>query len=225
MTSERTTSLLSKEFSRWDAKELAEYLSDNGLEDYAECFISNNVDGEIAHRIDRDELKKMGVSKVGARLKILEVLGSLKRAKQQLDQEELLWEGKEVMYASCCHQMYETCFGLFPQNPSEYRLNSHHLVIKEIKVPRCGPMRCCCISGNYFIDNIDLSNVKDIDLEGSRPGCLCQIFCCEKKLEHIIVGMEGKDESKVLIQKSGEAQDVVRKIKNQIEILQRMQRS
>lgn len=224
MMSDRTVTLLETDFSSWDAKKIADYLSQNGLGDYSELFESNNVTGSIAHLIDREKLKNMGVNKVGDRLRILQLLGSLKAAKKQQKEEEILWKGKEALYASCCEAIYETCCGLFPRTPSEYSLHANHLAIKEVTVPRCGPIRCCCLSGGYFIDNIDLSNVTDIDVQGIKPGCICQVFCCVKNLENIIVKVECQKD-RVMVQHEGKGQIVSTKIKNQVEIMQRMERS
>ena len=76
----------------------------------------------------------------------------------------------------------------------------------------------------YHIDNVDLSNVTDADVKGVPPNC-CQQCCCGHTQEHIYVKANGGAETKVLKLPKEEGAAVSRKILNQVEIMQRMERN
>eukprot|EP00543_Licmophora_paradoxa_P006327 CAMPEP_0202449310 /NCGR_PEP_ID=MMETSP1360-20130828/8049_1 /ASSEMBLY_ACC=CAM_ASM_000848 /TAXON_ID=515479 /ORGANISM="Licmophora paradoxa, Strain CCMP2313" /LENGTH=219 /DNA_ID=CAMNT_0049067189 /DNA_START=20 /DNA_END=679 /DNA_ORIENTATION=- len=214
--------LSTQPFQEWDAHELAEYIRSKGLADYCETFESNNVSGAVAHRLTDSDLKDMGITKVGDRLLLMQALETVKKAQKQLDREKVIWEGTEVLYFSCYDQNCSTCCGCCPDDPSEYKLRSNQLEIKTVDPCRVGPIRCCCFS-SYQIDNVDLSGIQSADVEGVPPGCFHQI-CCGAPQEHIHVLTSGEGE-KILKLKQDEGQEVARKIKNQVEAMQRMERS
>jgi len=82
--------------NEWTAVQLSEYLRGEGLGDYAELFLNNNVTGSIAHRISEQNLKEMGVDKVGDRLSIMHALVKLKKAKKLQEREKVI-EGEKVL--------------------------------------------------------------------------------------------------------------------------------
>lgn len=207
----------------WTAQKLSEYIAAKGLGDYSEFFLEHNIDGKVAHRLDDSNLKEMGVSKVGDRLKLLEALEALKKAQQQQTREVTIWEGEEVLYFSCYQRLCSTCCGCCPEDPSQYKLQNANLEIKLVEHNRCGPC-VCCYGHKYTIDHIDLSQITDADVEGVPPTCFQQCCCCGATQEwvHIKTSSEGE---KILKLHTQEGQVAVRKIKNQVEIMQRMERS
>lgn len=76
----------------------------------------------------------------------------------------------------------------------------------------------------YHIDNVDLSSVTDADVKGVPPNC-CQQCCCGLTQEHIYVKANGGTETKVLKLQREEGATVSRKILNQVEVMQRMERN
>ena len=77
-----------------------------------------------------------------------------------------------------------------------------------------------------FINHPIHRNVRDVELEGVPPPCVQQCFCCAKSQEHVRVNLsEPKNGCELLRLKKGEGQDVSRKIKNQVEVMQVMERS
>jgi len=208
---------------KWEAADIAGYLKSKGLEDFSEFFLSNGITGQVLHRLEDNDLKEMGVTKVGDRLKIMEALETLKKAKTLQDREKVIWEGTEILYFSSGHQCFVTCCGCCPQDPSEYKLMSNNLEIKTQNPCRCGPIRCCC-GHSYDIDNVDVSGIVDADVKGVSPPCLYQICCCGAMQEHIHVETAAEGE-KILRLPKGEGQAAARKIKNQVETMQMMERS
>ena len=212
-----------RDWSNWTATQLADYLKTKGLDDYAEVFVSNNITGQVAPSLTDENLKEMGISVVGDRLRIIQALQQLKASQAQQDREKVVWQGEEVLYVSWFHQCCSTCGGCCPQDASTYTLRSNHLEIKTVHPCRLGPITCCC-GERYDIDNIDLSEVTDTDVEGVPPGCLQQVCCCGDTLEHVKIQTSSEGE-KVLILHKDVGQDVARRLKNQVETMQQMERS
>lgn len=214
--------LMDTPFESWTATQLAGHLKEKDLGDYAEMFMQNNIDGKVAHRIGDSDLKEMGITKVGDRHRVMEALGDLKKAQQQKEREKPLWEGKELLYFSCFDKACSTCCGCCPQDASTYKLTYNNLEIKSVEPMRCGPIPCCC-GHKYEIDNIDLSNIQDADLKGVPPSC-CDACCMGSTQEHIHI-QTSTEGVKILKLPKGEGAEVARKLKNQVEVMQRMERS
>jgi hypothetical protein len=68
-----------------------------------------------------------------------------------------------------------------------------------------------------------LSSIADADVKGVPPSC-CQACCCGATQEHVHIKTK-EGENKVLKLPKEEGATVSRKILNQIEVAQRMERS
>jgi SAM domain (Sterile alpha motif) len=216
--------MINKNFQEWTAHELAQYIkSKSGLEGYGEMFENQNINGKVATRLTESDFKEMGVSKIGDRHSLKAAIETLAKAKSAQDREKVIWEGTEVMYFSCWDSCCTTCCGCCPQIPATYKLMYNHLEIKQEDPCLCGPCRCCC-GHAYKIDNIDLSNVSDTDVEGVPPPCFQECCCGGQTMEHVHVRTTNEGD-KILKCPKGTGQDVARKIKNQVEAMQMMERS
>lgn len=218
----------SSHWSKWTSIELAKYLKTHGgLDDkYTELFINNNINGAIAPSLTDENLKEMGIKIVGDRIRIQQVLQQLKSSKQREEREQVIWTGKEMLFQSWFHGCCATCCGCCPQDPDLYTLRSNHLEIKTVQPCRLGPISCgCCCGASYHIDNVDLTEINDADVKGVPPGCCHQMCCCAATQEHVLITTNQSKEPKVLKLPRDVGQDVARKIKNQVEIMQRMERS
>jgi len=216
--------LLETPFDQWTADQLADYFKQKAGElggDYSEMFANERITGKIAHRLKDQDLKDMGIDSVGDRLTIMEEIEKIANIHQQKDRERVLWEGSEELYFNCWDRLFSTCCGCCPDDPDQYKLTGTHLTIKHIDPVRCGPVRCCC-GMKYHIDNVDISHITDADVRGVPPSC-CQQVCCGKTQEHIYVKADG--ETKILKLTKEEGAPVARKILNQVEIMQRMERN
>ena len=215
-----------RNWNEWGSTELANYLKGKGLADYAEIFVNNNITGEVAPNLTDENLKEMGIDSVGDRIRIRNALEGLRKSHAQTKEEEVLWTGTEVLYFSWFHAACTTCCGCCPKDPSIYSLRANHLEIKTVSPCRLGPIRCCtmCCAEKYHIDNIDLSKVSDADVKGVPPGCLQQTCCCAETQEHVTL-LTNNEGDKVLKLHKDEGQQVARRIKTQVEAMQRMERS
>mmetsp|Transcript_14454 Transcript_14454/g.21298 ORF Transcript_14454/g.21298 Transcript_14454/m.21298 type:complete len:234 (+) Transcript_14454:95-796(+) len=209
------------DYKSWTPTQLGNYISERGLAGYGEMFQYNDIDGSVAHAITEEDLDDMGVDGLADRLKLLEILGSLQRAHEQLDREKVIWEGEEQLYDSLCHRLIKTWCGCFPVDLYYYTLTKSHLTLKKTENCRCGPILCCG-AANYIVDNIDLSHVTDVDVEGTPPPiCIQLCCCCGNTLEHVIVRNKDEDDTKRLSLKKGDGVEVARKIKHQSQVMAR----
>jgi len=224
--------LCDKKFESWTSYEIAQFIqSKEDIGNYATLFQSHRIDGSVAHRITDDDLKDMGITAIGDRHRIIAALESLKQAKAQKDREKIIWTGTEVLYWSCCDQGCTTCCGACRDDPEQYTLRYNYLEIKRPDMKRCGTMKCC-FGHSYEIDSIDLSNVIDVDVDGIPPPCIQECCCGAKTQEHVRVNVRDQSSSQrgnkaiqILKCKKPDGQFIARKIKNQVEIMQMMERS
>ena len=115
-----------------------------------------------------------------------------------------------------------TCCGIFPEDPSTYKLTNNHLKIRTVAPARLGPFRLCCCH-EYKVNNIDLSQVVDVDVNGIPPPALQQCLCCAEGKE--IVDIELTNEGPIFLTlKQGEGDQVGSLIMNQVEESQQIER-
>mmetsp|Transcript_12212 Transcript_12212/g.26937 ORF Transcript_12212/g.26937 Transcript_12212/m.26937 type:complete len:225 (-) Transcript_12212:123-797(-) len=216
--------LLSTKFEEWTTEQLHDYLKSRANDlggDYSELFANQKIDGKVAHRLKDSDLKEMGVEAVGDRLRLVEEFEKISKAQQQKDREKTLWTGEEVLYVNGIQGCCQTGCGCCPDDPSQYSLSGTHLTIKSDKIRRCGPIKCC-FGHSYVTDNVDLTHVKDVDVEGKSPTC-AQACCCGKPLEMVIITAD-PDGKKTLTLDVGEGDKLSKLIMNQVELMQRMER-
>lgn len=205
----------------WDSIQVAEYLKSKDLGDYSEMFIENNVTGAVAHRLDNKSLAEIGVQKVGDRLQVMQALETLKKARKLQEREKVIWTGVENQYFSCYDENCATCCGCIPDIPSEYTIKANTLEIKTQYPNMCGPVKCC-YGHSWEIDNIDISEIRDIDLKLVAPSCFLGICCCGDPIVTVIIKT---DKETILKLEEGQGEEVQLKIKNQVEAMQILERS
>jgi hypothetical protein len=217
--------IMDVDFTEWTSGQVAEYLkTKTEIEtDLIELLQTEKVDGKVIHRLTDQDLQTMGIETVGDRHRIMAAIETLSKAKQAKDREKVLWEGQEVLYSSCLDEMCGSCCGCCPDDPETYRLLYNHLEIKAQNKKRCGPCKCC-YGHSYEIDNVDLSHVKDVDLQGIPPSCCAQFFCGAKVREHVQIKVDDHPEVTLKLYK-GDGEAVSRKIRNQVEVMQMMERN
>jgi hypothetical protein len=69
------------------------------------------------------------------------------------------------------------------------------------------------------------SNIKDVDIFGVPPPCFLQCFCGAKTQEHLQIKTTSDEHILELKLEKGTGQEVARMIKNQVEVMQRIERS
>ena len=227
----------------WDTNELASFLKNKAkLGDYSEMFVHHKISGRIAPLLTDQDLKDMGITIVGDRLRIKSLLHHMKWKKRYQSRNKVIWEDTERLYYSNAEQMCWTCCGLFPDDPSTYKLTNTHLKIKTVDPLRCGPIKCCCCY-EYHVNNVDLSKIDDVDVVGVPSPCFARVFCCAPGKEIVELKTSTEDgttgtasnSTKIndnvamigklnIILKSGQGEHVSQLIMNQIEEAQVLER-
>jgi len=215
-----TERLIQVNYQDWSPVMLGNFIAQKGFGEYRPVFIKNKVDGSIVHLLGPEELKEMGIDKIGDRLKLQQILGTLQRATIRKQRERIIWTGKEDLYNSRCSENILTCCGCNVMDPSFYSLSNTHLKLKSYDYWRCGPIILCC-GHSYGIDHIDLSYINDIDVEGEPPSCF-DCFCCGHTQE--TVHLTSRQGNKSLTMREGEGQELVKLLQTQIDVIERMER-
>jgi hypothetical protein len=209
-------------YDSWGPEQLAEYFGTVGLGDYYEPVVKHKLTGKLAPLVTDQDLKDMGIKVVGDRLRFRQVIKSFARKARIQERTKVLWKGEERLYWSWFDWCLETGCGCCPTNPSTYKLSSNHLKARVAEPGRCGPVKlCCCYS--YATNNVDLSQVSDVDVQGVPAPWAKRVFCCAYGKDVISVSF---DRDKILLMplKSGLGEKVSSLIMNQIEEAQVMER-
>eukprot|EP00536_Pseudo-nitzschia_multiseries_P003267 jgi/Psemu1/284308/fgenesh1_pg.49_\ len=225
-----TGTLSGKDVESWTSDEVASFLqSKDHIANYGAVFRSNRIDGTVAYRLTDRDLQSMGIDLIGDRHRILAALEDLKKAKEQTDRERILWVGHEELHWSWFDRAHRTWCGLCREDPEEYTLRFNYLDIQRTKTNRCCGIFTCCFGNSYHTDTIDLCNVDDVDVDGVPPPFLLECFCCAIPHEYVRINVSDHEThhpegATVLKLKKHVGQEVKRKIQNQVEIMQKMER-
>jgi hypothetical protein len=101
-------------FEEWNSKQLADYLTKAGLGEYSEMFIMHKVTGRLAPLLSDLDLKEMGITSVGDRLRVKALILALGRSVRYSTRTRTIWEATERIYFSDQEKWLWTCCGLFP---------------------------------------------------------------------------------------------------------------
>jgi len=212
-------------FMDWTPKDVAAFLKKADLGDYSECFIKHNVSGSLLHLLKDEDLKDMGIKIVGDRLRLKAFIDILGRKNRSNKRTKVWWEGTERLYLSCADKACSTCCFLCPDDPSTYKLTSNHLKVKTVNPMRCGPFKfCCSCCTEYKINNVDLSEIDDVDLIVEAAPCCCATFCCAKGRAVVAISTRSNDVGLRLILTKDVAEKASNMILQNIEECQVMER-
>ena len=64
--------------------DVAEWLRELGLEQYAPAFRDNDIDGEVLSRLTSEDLRELGVSSIGHRRRLLDAISALSTVSSDL---------------------------------------------------------------------------------------------------------------------------------------------
>ena len=207
-------------FEDWNAFQLGRYMKREGLDDYSETFQKHKVNGALAPLLQDDDLKDIGVELVGDRLRFRSIVRNLNTQARFNARTRSIWKGQEQLYYNSCHQCISTC-GLFPQDPSSYNITFSHIRIKQVDPARCGRMRlCCCYS--YSINNVDMSKINDVNVNGRSAPFIYQVCCCARGLDEVEILSDA--ERVYMTVSEGQGTKLSQLILHQVEECQNMQR-
>lgn len=215
-------------YATWDAQRLGVFFRRQGLDGTEEMLMQHKITGQLAPLLQDDDLKEMGMTIVGDRLRFKRSLKELARRERFHKRIAALWEGQERLFFSTFQRNCWTLGGLCPVDPSTYKLTTNHLKVKRVQPVRCGPIPLtCCFGARYSSNNIDLSKVDDVDVTGVPAPCMQRVFCCARGIEKVEVEsrFENKGGKVFLVLEKGQGETVANLILNQVEESQKMERS
>jgi hypothetical protein len=121
-------------------KEVREWLENEGLAQYATLFQAQNVSGAEVPYLSDENLKQLGISKVGHRIKLLNSAKNFKRTLQNWQRNETIFECQNW------HLRPRACVFF----PTKYRLTPAAIVVYNPQPSQCG----------YDMDQIDVTTVR-----------------------------------------------------------------
>lgn len=177
-------------FDTWNPEQLAQYISSKGLSDYRKRITDHKISGSLAPLLTDSDLKEMGITCIGDRLRFKLIVGNLKRKSRVIDRSRCLWEGQERVFFSDTAAAWCTCFGCCPIDPSTYKLMSNYIKVKTVKPLRLGPIRMCCCN-EYTTNNVDLTYLTNVDVIGIPASCCERVLCCAPGKDIVDIELRG----------------------------------
>ena len=173
--------LINNQFFIPQSDRLADYFANSGLGRYREVIQYHRITGKIAPLLTNADLKDTGIKIVGDRCRFGHQLKALGRKARAVQRNKLIWYGKEKLYFGGVEGCLATCGGICPDDPSTYRLTNNHLKIRLVEPTCVGPIRLCCCA-KYSVNNIALTRVDDVNMEGvPAPFLLPCLYCANGK--------------------------------------------
>jgi hypothetical protein len=103
-----------KELTSQTAEEIGVWLEEKSFGQYKEAFLKHNVTGAVVPHLERDDLKKIGIDKVGDRLILLDLLNEYRVATAISNRTEVILKWNQYHY-TCCH-VSNTYYTLTPSS-------------------------------------------------------------------------------------------------------------
>lgn len=165
----------------WSPQQVADqFLANIGLGYLGEQFVMNKIGGNVLANLNESHLKEMGVSVLGDRIFLLEMVSYLKRKKIDVARSQALWTGQTPAPGcpykrNCC----ELCCPEFFYGPTRWRVTGQGIFYKD-------EPSCCFCCGTVNQEYIDYRFLKDLELKESR-------FCCCWRAKILEIYSEDKD--------------------------------
>lgn len=164
-------------YDSWSPEELADNIAKAGMSDYTEVIIAHKISGKIAHLLSDADLKDMGIVRVGDRIRFRQMLQTFSRKARFKIRRKDIWNATEQRFYSDPEEYCCTVCGMFPGDPSTYKLTKDRLKIKDVRNMECGPITLYCFT-EYISRNIDLRDIKDVDVIQTVAPCPQRVLCC-----------------------------------------------
>ena len=139
-----------RDLEQWKEDGVGDWLDKEGFHQYREAFATNHITGDVLPLLQKDDLKKLGVSSVGHRVQLLKKLGDLKAARAIANRTDKILKWSHYRFS--CHPFSTKRFTLTPS-----AIDCEH------------DRACCGITKN----SIDIGSITDVQLvnEGCLTGC------------------------------------------------------
>jgi len=151
--------------------EVGQLFASKGYADYGHLFQEHNITGARLLLLSPDDLREMGIEKVGDRLGIQQELQAMKTVARQVWRSKVIEEVEEVYPHNLCHYGVHTCCGLCPPQMDRYRLTSTMLKITHTHSPTICGRKCPCLGVRVENDMHPLNQIVDVDTTNMQDGC------------------------------------------------------
>ena len=158
------------EVSKWSVDEVAGWAAKEGFGFYAGALQKHAISGKVLPVLTDANLREIGFELVGPRIEFQQALKHIQRGARMAQRNEVLWEADELRLGPCGGVLpwYFPCCCV-AQPPAHYKLNHYKLQLSEAVVP-CGGL-CACLGYSLQTDNLELSELEDIDVQITHPTC------------------------------------------------------
>mmetsp|Transcript_16457 Transcript_16457/g.38567 ORF Transcript_16457/g.38567 Transcript_16457/m.38567 type:complete len:233 (+) Transcript_16457:42-740(+) len=162
-------------YDTWSAEDVARFFTEKGYGEYASLWVEHRLTGSRVVMMKPDDLRAMGIAKIGDRLGIQKELRSLKSVARAVDRTKVIAEYKEGYHGNALSRvLYETCGCCCPREPDKYTLTSSTLKIRRYHMERIfGLGFGGCLGGQWEHDTIQLENIVDVDITITTLGNSC----------------------------------------------------
>mmetsp|Transcript_14780 Transcript_14780/g.29141 ORF Transcript_14780/g.29141 Transcript_14780/m.29141 type:complete len:234 (-) Transcript_14780:102-803(-) len=153
-------------FQQWSPNDVAKFFSDQGYAEYANLFVEHHLTGERVVLLAPQDLKTMGIERIGDRLGIQRELRELKVSARTLARKQVVSEHQEAFRGTLAEQWFRDncCACLCPREPDKYTLMTSVLKIRKYHIERfCGLKFGGCLGGTWANDTIQLNRIVDVD--------------------------------------------------------------
>ena len=135
------TSDVAEPHLHWSAPTVGEWLASLGLALYSQKFVEHEVTGDLLEVMDKEDLRDLGVTLVGHRLKLLRAVAALQQKSESESRSKMLWQADEVLHRDGplgWLSFYLSCKSCV-KGTSKYKLTGRAMVLAH------GPPRMPCL--------------------------------------------------------------------------------
>lgn len=166
---------------------MGNWLDSLNLNSYAHFFEEHEITGDILYRLKEDDLIQMGITSIGPRKQLLEVIDTIAKEHSHYHRHKTLWKSNENLgRGHCLRSIMVNCIPCYFDYQNRYTLTESKLKIQEKD-------RGCCF-GLFRFDTerkaniVMLKNVVDVDTEVTS-------LCCGSDTRVIVSAQEGVAEA------------------------------
>jgi len=157
---------LGTNFHKWTPEDVSKFFSGKGYGEYANLFVQQRLSGERVVLLTPDDLKSLGIERIGDRLGIQRELREIKAAARTVARKQVVSEHREAFKGSVIEQWFRDncCACLCPREPDKYTLMTSVLKIRKYHIERFCGLKCGgCLGGTWYNDTIQLDRISDVD--------------------------------------------------------------
>ena len=195
--------------SEWSTRDVATWLYNLGLGDYASAFAEHKVTGNILPVLSESHFKELGVILVGERALLCQETAKLYRGAVNKRRFRTIWQATGRIYSKGCFDWFCKHLMCVPccQDPDHYRLTGTTLYVSEIDHKRYNSAFCSTSKHTRAIDLSTIAGVHDL-----HRSTVCDCGC---SADEVTVELDGEKNLAVvrpLLVEKGSGADIAKKI-------------